>query len=104
MNVPGYHELARILEDAYNQAALGKGKERHANDLPFHEQPMQTLIAAHGIGFATGQAAKKLEECHGLDVDAAIKELHGAIVYTAGAVYALEKRAPAQQADEVLKY
>ena len=30
MNEPGYTKLAQALQAAYNQAALGKGKERHA--------------------------------------------------------------------------
>lgn len=87
---PGYSDLRRILDAAFEQAASGKGKERHANGLPFNEQPMQDLIRAHGVGFATGQAAKKLQESHGLQKDAAIRELLGAIVYTAGAILSLE--------------
>lgn len=96
MNVPGYETLAKALNGAYDQAARGKGKERHANDLPFHLQPMQTLIQAHGLGFATGQVGKKAQESLGMDKDAAIRELYGAIVYAAGAIIALEARSPAE--------
>ena len=41
MNEPGYESLAQVLQEAYDQAARGKGAERHANDLPFDQQPMQ---------------------------------------------------------------
>ncbi|WP_295541046.1 hypothetical protein [uncultured Pseudacidovorax sp.] len=86
----GYERLYLVLSQAYDQAANGKGKERHANGLPFEQQPMQVIARSHGIGFITGQAAKKLEEAVGMlgrgQTDAAMKEMLGAIVYTAGAV------------------
>ncbi len=84
--VEGYEHLQNVLWDALRQAAFGKGKERHANDLPFHEQRMQTisglLNSDAGMAF---QAVKKLTE--GLqfsDPAAREKELLGAIVYIAG--------------------
>lgn len=86
----GYEKLAEVLRRAFDQAATGKGNVRHANGLPFDKQPMQDLMRAHGVGFATGQAAKKLQESHGLQREAAIRELLGAIVYTAGAIIFLE--------------
>jgi len=87
-----YACLRDVLRAAYDQAAAGKGAERHANGLPFEDQPMQHLIAAHGVGFAAGQASKKLVEAQGMldrgDVPAAVREILGAIVYAAGvAVY-----------------
>ena len=94
MNVPGYEQLADVLARAYDQAARGKGRERHANDRPFHLQPMQDLIRLHGVGFATGQASKKASEALGLPtVERQVAELLGAIVYLAGAVIALERQA-----------
>lgn len=101
LSVPGYERLASALRAAYRQAAIGKGKERHANDLPFHEQPMQDLIRLNGLGYATGQAGKKASEARGFMANAdksqcasaaqrAIFELYGAIVYLAGAIIALE--------------
>lgn len=89
MNVKGYEQLAAVLEAAYDQAAKGKGAERHANSKPFHEQPMQDLIALYGPGFALGQAAKKMQEAQRMNRDAAERELLGAINYIAGAVIAL---------------
>ncbi len=91
--VPGYGLLAAVLQRAYEQAAIGKGKERHANGKPFHEQPMQDLIRLHGLGFATGQASKKASEALGLPgADRQVAELLGAIVYLAGAVIAIETK------------
>jgi hypothetical protein len=89
MNVkPGYQELANVLEAALEQAQSGKGRERHANGLPFEDQRMQTISdligTERGMAF---QAIKKLTE--GLDLadpDAVERELLGAIVYTAGIV------------------
>ncbi len=90
LDAPGYYSLAAVLQRAFKQASEGKGKERHANALPFDQQPMQTIAAAHGVGFLTGQASKKAEESHGLPHNMQIAELLGAINYLAGAVIFLE--------------
>lgn len=89
--VDGYHGLFDVLADALDQAQLGKGHERHAQDKPFGEQPMQKLIELHGRGFAYGQAGKKAQESERLAYEAARRELLGAIVYLAGAVINLDK-------------
>jgi len=88
-----YHYLARALLGAYAQAAHGKGKERHANALPFQRQRMQTL--AQGMGSSQGmtyQVCKKAQECERMEPAAKIRELHGAIVYAAGAIVFEELR------------
>ena len=94
-NVSGYERLADVLERAFDQAATGKGAERHADDNPFHQQPMQTIGDRRGVGFILGQADKKSEEAQGManrgQIDAAVRELLGAIVYLAGAVIWLER-------------
>lgn len=90
-SVNGYELLANVLERAYDQAATGKGAERHARDLPFEEQPMQQLILLYGAGFALGQAAKKAKESMRLPAGRDVAELLGAINYLAGAVIALER-------------
>lgn len=94
-NVSGYERLADVLERAFDQAATGKGAERHADDKPFHQQPMQTIGDRRGVGFILGQADKKSEEAQGManrgQVDAAVRELLGAIVYLSGAVIWLER-------------
>lgn len=87
----GYDELRTALHDALTQASQGKGEERHGHGRTFLEQPIFRHIKAHGVGFATGQAAKKLEEAHGLNADRAKSELLGAIVYTAAAYIAWEE-------------
>lgn len=91
MTVAGYEHLAAVLQRAYDQASSGKGKERHAQQLPFDDQPMQQLIKLYGPGFALGQAGKKAQESMRLPRDRAINELLGAINYLAGAVIALER-------------
>lgn len=92
----GYEPLRAILEAAYKQASSGKGKERHANDRPFHDQPIMHIARKRGIGFPLGQADKKSEEAQGMiergQVDAAIRELLGSIVYTAAAIILLKER------------
>lgn len=91
--VPGYESLDYVLRQAYQQAAGGKGKERHATDLPFTEQPMQSISAL--LGSHNGllyQAMKKIQESNRLPHDRAIAELLGAINYVAGAVIYLETK------------
>ena len=90
MNQPGYETLAAVLREAYDQAATGKGAERHANDLPFHEQPMQQIARRRGLGFLLGQVDKKTEEAQGMlergERAAWRREILGAINYLAGAL------------------
>lgn len=94
MDAPGYEHLAAVLKDAYAQAAFGKGKERHANDLPFDHQPMQTISRL--LGNPTGmtyQVCKKVVEAMNMkDRAARRRELLGAIVYLAGIVVWLDNQ------------
>lgn len=90
--VKGYESLEDVLIAAYQQAAKGKGSERHAGDRPFTDQPMQSISAL--LGSETGllyQAMKKIQESQRLEKDAAIRELLGAINYIAGAIIYKEK-------------
>jgi hypothetical protein len=91
--VPGYDDLFHVLALAYDQAARGKGKERHANNKPFAKQPLMQLADKFGTGFLLGQASKKLEECTGLPYGQDVKEILGAIVYSCAAVMHLELEA-----------
>lgn len=95
MNHPGYETLAAVLQEAFDQAATGKGAERHANALPFHEQPMQRIARRRGLGFLLGQVDKKTEEAQGMlergeraawrrEILGAINYLAGALIYTDG--------------------
>lgn len=90
MNAPGYEKLADVLQRAFEQAASGKGKERHAQGEPFHEQVMQIGARKFGVGSLLFQAFKKSEESQRLPLDRGVNELLGAIVYLAGAVISRE--------------
>lgn len=90
-DVPGYEKLHDVLHRAYEQSAIGKGKERHANNKPFHMQPIAVGVQHFGVGAALFQAFKKMEEAQRLPTDAAVKELLGAIVYISAAVNELER-------------
>lgn len=88
-----YDSLQRVLSAAFDQAATGKGKERHARGNPFEKQHMQTisqlLDTDRGMAF---QAIKKLTE--GLDMtdpSAKERELLGAINYIAGIIVYLRR-------------
>lgn len=89
----GYERLVDVLNRALNQAAFGKGAERHADMLPFHEQPMQSISDTVGLGFTLGQALKKWQESGRMNPDPAVRELLGAINYIAGAVIYIERQA-----------
>jgi hypothetical protein len=83
-----YSSLRRVLDAAYDQAATGKGAERHANSLSFEDQPMQTISGLlgdnHGLLF---QAVKKIQESTRLPhYTRRERELLGAINYIAGAI------------------
>lgn len=92
LSVPGYEHLADILTAAYDQSARGKGKERHANAAPWHEQRINTIPAQQksimdGLGY---QVQKKTLEAADMaergDLDAAEREMLGAIVYAAACI------------------
>jgi len=86
----GYEDLRAILDEAYAQSSQGKGKERHANNLPWDKQPILQITRNVGLGYPTGQAAKKIYESCGMvkreKREAAVQELLGAIVYAAAAI------------------
>lgn len=85
-----YRELWFTLSDAYLQASEGKGKERHADGQPFREQPM-FWIEENFYSFQLGQAVKKIHESQRLDVEGAVAELEGAIVFLAAHILHLKK-------------
>jgi hypothetical protein len=89
---PGYASLQSVLRRALEQAAHGKGKERHASvGVPFVEQPIVTEgIEQGGNGFQIGQARKKALESMRLPKERAVAELLGAINYLAAAVVLVE--------------
>lgn len=89
-----YKVLYDTLMRAYEQSAHGKGRERHATNEPFQDQHIVTISRACGVGFATGQAVKKIYEASRMIQEgknaAAVHELLGAIVYTAAAIVVTE--------------
>lgn len=88
----GYEALAAILDEALEQASAGKGRERHANGLPFHHQPIITEALSVGLGFTAGQARKKILEainCHDRHPARAEADLLGAINYTAATIISM---------------
>lgn len=88
------HPLFPHLVAAIEQAIYGKGVRHGGGETPFLDQPIFHYMRMHGRGFATGQAAKKLEEAastrHG---EAFRTEVLGAIVY-AGAALIKEANTP----------
>lgn len=92
---PAYASLTDVLARAHQQAATGKGAERHASNRPFTEQPMQAISGL--LGSSTGllyQAIKKIQESQRLPHDAAVRELLGAINYIAGDIIFKEGKQP----------
>jgi hypothetical protein len=90
---PGYEELRRVLETAAQQAAQGKGVERHAVEgEAFEEQQIVQLGVWLGTNhFELGQAVKKAIESVRLEPPRARAEILGAINYLAAAVLVLER-------------
>lgn len=86
---PDYADLIHALDAAISQAAIGKGKERHANGKPFMAQPIMEIGRMVGPGYQIGQAMKKGQEAMGMyqrgERDRARAELLGAINYLAAA-------------------
>ena len=91
LDADGYYSLAEVMQRAFEQASAGKGRERHANALPFDQQPMQTIAAQVGIGFLLGQAFKKAQESQSLPHERGVAEILGAMNYLAGAVIFMER-------------
>jgi len=92
INPDEYQSLRRVLDLALDQAANGKGKERHANEgEPFEKQKICEISRRVGLAFPIGQAIKKAEESVRLGLDAGIRENLGAINYLAAAVIVMEE-------------
>lgn len=92
----GYGDLARILSGAFDQSAHGKGKQRHSNGRPFREQPIMALARLTGIDAHAYQISKKATEASAMfkrgDLEAAMAEFRGVIVYAAAAILLTEEQ------------
>ena len=92
-----YEDLERVLSEAYQQSASGKGHDRHGYGKSFLDQPLFTIQERFGTGFAFGQAVKKMEEAFNM-VEAggewkkARPDVLGAIIYIAGAIIYMDKK------------
>lgn len=114
--VHGYQDLERILTLAYDQAARGKGAERHSSDnvRPFAEQPINTIPMSKsflvGLGGLSYQVEKKcgetdrmceraneqsrissMDELAEQSLHAALRETLGVIVYAAAKYMHIER-------------
>lgn len=88
-----YSKLQEVLSDAFEQAANGKGKDRHASrGEVFEAQVICEVGRRLGVGFNLGQAVKKVYESERLPWPRNKAELLGAINYLAAAVILLEER------------
>jgi hypothetical protein len=81
------HPLYAVFYAAIEQAMFGKGERHGGARTPFLEQPWAHYVKLHGRGFATGQAAKKLEEAATTRTGVPFEqEVFGAMVYLGMAV------------------
>jgi hypothetical protein len=87
-----YEKLLEIFTKAYERAAVGKGKERHANGEAFENQLICSIPERVGIGFNLGQALKKAYEQERINPEQAVNELLDAINYLAAAIIVIENR------------
>lgn len=98
-----YLPLLRTFLGALEQAAYGKGRERHANDLPFIEQPILTM--AHMLDSDAGlaqQVIKKTVEARSLPTkQARVNELRGTLVYAAAMILFEEMYGRADDPDKL---
>jgi hypothetical protein len=89
--VSPYLELHRTLIEAYKRASEGKGRERHATDNNFLDQPIITEGKHFGISPHLYQIRKKALEVLRMEKDAAQRELLDIIVYAAAAYLVLKE-------------
>ena len=82
------HPLDAAFDDVIEQVTRGKGEQRHGKGAEFWQQPWTRYAENHGIGFLTGQAAKKLDEAQGFmhDQPRWEREMLGVIAYAGMAI------------------
>lgn len=86
-----FRPLEAALHAAFQQAATGKGQERHGNGTAFLDQIIFSLADLYQDGHLF-QAAKKMHESQKLEPAAAVRELEGAIVYLAAKMIRLNQQ------------
>ena len=98
---PTDHPLKTIFDDVIHQVTKGKGGRHGGDAVPFLEQDWVHRTKIHGVGFLTGQAAKKLEEAVTTrSGDAQDQELLGALAYLGMAVLHLRLHRAQEAADQ----
>lgn len=92
----GYVALRRVLDEAFNQAASGKGSDRHAAPGENFTRQIICEVERRLPGFCGGQAVKKIYEAERLEETrgcaAADAEDLGAIVYLAARILVRRER------------
>lgn len=92
VEIDPYSILFTVLWEASDRASHGKGKDRHANNKPFDQQPIVMEGENFGINGNLQQIRKKCLECLRLDYTRARNELLDVIVYAAASVIILDKQ------------
>lgn len=97
-----YMALAVVLQAALDQAAKGKGRERHSDDKAFTEQPIMEIARMLGdTGGHSYQIMKKAQEAnrmvHRRQFEAAKAEFYGVINYAAAAVLLIREMEAGQR-------
>lgn len=77
-----HHPLYSIFMAAIEQLMYGKGERHGGVSVPFLDQPWKSLADQHGIGFLSGQSAKKIGEAIATKTgDDRYREVLGAVNY-----------------------
>jgi hypothetical protein len=95
MNIePGYEVLAAVMQKALDRCQGDKGRERHANELPFHEQPIVrhtfTEDASLFQCYKKALEVPKIKAKYG--IEAAQKEVLDIMAYAAAAFLILGRQ------------
>lgn len=89
-----YNRLRMVFDGSFDQAANGKGNERHATvGEKFEDQQICEItkrLSKSSVAGSLFQAVKKIYESSRLPKDRAIAELRGAINYIAAAIIVIE--------------
>ncbi len=95
-----YDSLLHVFNAALLRASIGKGKERHATDEPFEDQPICTELRLLGTTPAVYQVRKKARETLRMSSDQARREWLDVIVHAAAAFLVLNEELEKENDDE----
>ena len=84
--LPGYEDVAEVLDWALSQTQSGKGKQRHATNEAFKDQEIMQNCRKCGMGAMTHQIRKKCLEAQRLaengEYEKAMADVLGDIIYS----------------------